>query len=334
MASEMKKESRFLDFFRRDSKIIIAVVLGFIILALGALGVIWAINNDFALGDPIIASFAGGKVHLSDYNERAYALTRSGSVDKPTKIDDSIKDSVLNDTINQKVLEKEVSDRGLSATDGQLTDKAKTLFADYDTVDTDMQRVLKDFSKLAVYQDILRDKVLTVSEGYYIACRYDRALQSDYDGKTAEAAALTEKQKAYAETYCNGVYDRLNSGKSGFDKELADIKADPILGDKSWDPWKMTLGRTITKEDNASNYLLGSTVMTTLNTPEFSQKGVYKPFVAKVQKDPHSSDQADGMFVVAGFTSDRKMGVTNDFDSWVANLVKSKNVKTYLNRIG
>jgi len=351
-----------LDFFINHSK---KVMIGLICLAvLVSAGVIAAYllkgsgekkqEEVVDTVNPVVAEVGGEKVYLKEYKERGFAASGGlGTLDKPI-IDENIQTSVLNDLGDLRIIEKELKKRNLSVTDAEVLAEAKKVFKDYDTKTADIQKVYKRYVLLRVERAKLTSAVVSWKEGYALICLFSRTDALDVK-RDLDTAAVKARDKEYAASYCKAAKQRLETGQTKFEDELAKIKADPTLGDDRWKPMHMSMGFEIKKGD----LFLGSYLPYDLSKKMSNTKNTYQFLTLNWPKDDGQADDIDqgeklntitatGGTQTSGqnqggetedvaygvaHTTDGYNGETTDFIAWLRQKESQYNMKTYPERI-
>lgn len=364
-----------------SKKVIIGLVL-FSVLISGALlgAALYNKSKREVAIDPIVAEVAGEKVHLSEYKARLVVTAGSENVlasiateivdDTPTKTVESIttktfKEPVLNEIVELKIVNKELKKRNINISDAELVQEAKSTFKDYDSKSSSAQKDYRDYVRLKIGKNKLLEKVVNWKEGYTLYCYFDRADQPDMSGKI-EATSLRAKQEPYAKEYCTKAKERLEAGTSNYQDELAKLTADPVIGETSWQPYKMPFGKELVKDKFSSDYFHPAydlynrllalsneknkfyllTTQDMVNKPKesstsakdspASEKGAVKVGadrqLSNEEKATQSQETKDAMYMLVYIKNGNK-GETNDFVKWLKDRWGDYKVKTYIERI-
>lgn len=277
----------------------------------------------------IVATVGDEKIYLKDYNRMFLVVTKKETPQSPSSAS-NLKKLILDQTINLKIIDKELVAKNITISEDEITAEAKKIFKDYDTIDKSSQSAYRDYAKLTLGTKKLSEKVLTWKEGSALFCRFDRADQDDMKDKP-ETVALKEKQRTYADKYCQEVRERLEKKQSTFPAELARIKADTTIGESIWNPYSTVFGLTFNKErfspDNFS-----------FAYDEYEQIAKLKSdkeenYYLLTIKDKLSKEKEDAYFAVVNLKKEGNNGEAADIETWFKDKRSQYNVKTYIERI-
>lgn len=354
MGKETKEKGELFDFFINHSKKAFIGILLLVLFALIAatIGLFYGGSKIMVDESNVVAEVAGEKIYLDEYRERLFAANGGyGTPENPQiyAATESIKESVLTDLADSRIIDKELIKNNLSVSDAELTAEAKKVFKDYDTRDKDVQNAYKKYVSLRIGKAKLAEKVVSWREGYVLLCLYTRADMPDMASKP-DSASIKARDKAYAEEYCKAAKQRLESGQSNFTQELEKLKADATLGLERWKPMNMTVGSELKKTDLTAQASLpydltnkmsenkNTFQFLTLEWPENLEKVDVgeKPnsFTAKESagSKPAQEKGKDVGYGVA-YTSSGYTGQASSFMSWLTQKQSEYKVKTYIERI-
>lgn len=286
------------------------------------------LNNDSK--NPVVAEVAGEKVYLTDYNEMLFTATRKGTPESPVS-NPSLKELILNQAVNLKIIDKELTAKGITLSEEEIITEAKKIYPSYDAASELIKLAYRDFARLGLGSKKLSEKVLTWKEGFSLFCRFDRADQDDMVGKPKEARAFKVKQRKYAQKYCQGAKDRLENKSASYEEELARVKADATIGESVWKPYSMAFGVMFNKDRfSPENF--------SFVYDEYEQISKIKPekkdnFYTLTIKDMLSKDKGNAFFAVVYLKGVGNEGEAIDMETWFKEKRSQYNVKTYIERI-
>uniref|UniRef100_A0A7C4TLE1 PpiC domain-containing protein n=1 Tax=candidate division WWE3 bacterium TaxID=2053526 RepID=A0A7C4TLE1_UNCKA len=300
-----------------------------VLMVLVCLGILYYESND----ENIVAIVNGKKITKEEYNKWAYATTFLGDVNSPQGLDDYNKASILDEMVEAEIINEESSKQSVTVSSTEVEERSKQDFPNYENVTGEEKSALESRAKYFVQLEKLKEINLGWREGYYFLCRYDRYLQDDYVGKQEAANQLKSTQQPYSQKYCADLKTRISQNSDTFEKEFAAIRSDKTIGEESWKPFQMTLGRSFGKENyNPSNFIIGSNLFDQINGVE-NKAGVYGPVEVKVTVNNEGTEQTEGAYAVYYLSGKGGSGQINNFEKWVENLVKDANPTLYPERI-
>jgi hypothetical protein len=272
------------------------------------------INKDNEPSSDVVATVDGEDITLKDYKERLF-VKRGGTPENPVGLDDFIKEPILNELVNQKIIEKELEKKNIVIPEAEISKKTKELNKDIATLTGTAKEAFRDASMFVLGQEKLIGKVLTWKEGYVLYCRFDNP-----DSKKV--------QKSYAKKYCQDMLTRLESGKSTYEKERKSIAADSKIGDKAWRPKFIDFGAKLSKN---------VPFITTSSGDEFEQIDAIETagehrFITVRGSQPDNKGK-ELSYAIVYLKDEGNTGETTDFEKWLKDKWKEYNVKTYIERV-
>jgi len=278
----------------------------------------------------VVATVGDEKVYLKDYKEMLFTVTGKGTPENPVA-NPSLRELALDQAVNLRIVNKELIAEGITLSENEIVTQAKKTFSGYDAANESVKTAYRDLARSELGEKKLGEKVLTWKEGFALYCRFDRADQDDMAGKTVEAKAFKEKQRAYAEQYCQDMKDRLEKGSSSFKDEYLRLKADTTIGEEAWKPYSTAFGvvfdqTTYTPKRFSFEY------------DDYDQISKLKPdkennFYTLTIKDKLRKDKGDSLFAVVNLKKSGNTGETSDMETWFKEKRNQYNVKTYIERI-
>lgn len=352
-----EKKTSFIDRLMQHSKKIIIGVVAFAVVVSGGL-VGLALYNKNSVDPNVVAEVGGEKIYLTEYKERLFAA--GGGYGSPTNPQpgtaaNTIKESVLNELVDLKIIEKELAKRNITISSNELVQEAKNTFQDYEKRDSNSQKSFRDYVRLKVGKSKLLSEVVNWKEGFALYCMFNRADMTDMKDNP-EAASKRVKDEAYAKDYCMKMKERLETSKSNFKEELAKLTADPEIGEPAWRPYSMAYGEELVKGSNSlgGEKSVGSPSSSTgvssgqnsvkagynvaSNLPELSSLSIEKnkyhflTIQQDITNEKKESDRRNTMFAVV-YIKDGNNGETANFDKWLKDKQSEYGVKTYVERI-
>lgn len=318
---------------KEERKILItAIIAG--VLMIGGLLVYLAMVEQQA---NTVATVKGKKITLDDYKSKVYAVTGEGTAQKPTGLDQYIKEPLLEELIFEKLAEEELKKNGLKITEAEIEKKSKELNSKYSTLGNREKSAIDKQAAFKVMIEKLENNIVTWREGQYLLCRYDRYVQSDMAKTPEKAQELKQKQEKYSEEYCKGVKERIASGSSDYQTEKKKLLEDPVIGNASWLPFSMTLAHEFNQENFGSDqFVIGSDLRDKILASNKSKK-VSDPVKIKVVKGENEKEKIDGAFAVILLENKGKDGSTINLDKYLEEsyqkLSKEGQIKKFEERI-
>lgn len=346
--STSKRKFDIIDSLMGHSKKIITVFVALVVISsiLFVGGKIYLKKFGPVAGDPnVVAEVNGEKIYLKEYKERLFGATSVGTPENPGLLNESIKEPVLDELIELRVVKKELAQRNIEITDDELTQEAKKVYKDYDKSDESAQKAFKNYLKLKVGKDKLLSNVMTWREGFALYCRFDRAYDADMQTNPASAQALLVKQTAYAGDYCQKAKSRLESGKSDYDNELTQLKADSVIGEAAWKPAYISFGDKFDQKSFTTGFKSGLDFLDQLKKLDYNKSGYYLVDVKRLTSKQGNMDQggakkiteveAGTKVALALIYLDGKgnNGQSVNFDEWIQEKVNQLSTKKYIERI-
>ncbi|HZJ18495.1 MAG TPA: hypothetical protein VFD45_02670 [Patescibacteria group bacterium] len=282
--------------------------------------------------NPVIAEVGEDKIYLSDYKERLFAATKQGTLENPNFIDNHLKESILNELIELKILDKNLSPDSISKDEVHKA-AIKHAGGNYSSGDEKVKKAYENYVQLGIERSIINKDKVEWKEGFVLFCMYDRAYQGDYRQRKIEAAFLLKEQTAYAIDYCNKTKNRLEAG-STYEKELVALEKDPVLGNSVWLPQYFVSFGLVFNKDNfdkfhfpAQNDLLNKIAALE------NSKGKYSIVTIKATEtlEDYSIEGKDVWNAVV-FIKDENFGA-NDYSLWLEEQKNKLRVKTYIEKI-
>lgn len=343
-----------------NKRLIILVSLAVVLVAGIIVAAFLFIKKDKVTDTNVVAEVAGEKIYLDEYKERLFAAQGGlGSPKAPLVYEATggIKESVLNDVAELKVIDKELAKRNITISDEELAQEARNVFKDYRLRDVESQKAYRKYVRLKIGRDRLMTGVVSWKEGYVLYCYFHRADMDDFINKP-EASTKKQTDKAYAQDYCSKAQQRLETGQSDFQNELAKVKADPQIGENAWKPYYMAFGLEIKKDSftdtpspayDLSNRLseLGNDkgkyyLLTLQDKPSQPQNGGGAGSVeldtqgtanANKESNPTSKQKEEDALFAVVFVKDGHKGEADNFKKWLEERKQEYSVKTYIERI-
>jgi len=323
--------------------VVIGVVVGGIYLYPNYFSPSNIINQNKEAASDVVATVDGENIYLKDYKERLFATTGSGTPEDPGSLDEHFKEPVLNDLVNLKIIDKELAKRNITVTDAELATAAKSTFVNYDSSESNIQKIYRNFVRLKVGRNKLQSSMLTWREGYVLFCRFDRAYALDMKDKEQKADNLIAKQKSYAGEYCQKAKSRLASGQTDFDKELKSLKADKVIGSSAWKPYTVAFGNKFDREF-FSQGREGEDLDFLSQLDKLDYKSGAGFYILDIKEDLSKRQGAivklgvrqgtrDVMKALVYLNGKGNDGETISFDKWIAGKALEYDIKKYPERI-
>ncbi len=348
--------------------LIAAAVLAVLVLAVGGFFGYRAYKKTkvASVTDPnVVATINGENIYLKDFKARLFAA--EGGIGTPVqpfigKSTKGIEESVLNDLVDLKIIDKQLAKDNIVISDSELAAEAKKIFKDYDQRDAIAQKAYRDYVSLQAGKNKLITNDTSWKEGYVLFCLFNRSQMSDKISQPNNAQMFAQ-DKDYAKDYCTKAEDRLKAGQSSFQDELAKVTADPRLGESAWKPEVMSYGLEINQDtllhDPAPEYDLRNVLFSLSNdsnkfylltlkehvskTSTFNDGGVKlseptgnQNTTGRVSQKPNSSQQSQGgqdISYAVAYVKDGHTGEIKDFNEWLKNKYQEYHVKLYIERV-
>jgi hypothetical protein len=180
------------------------------------------------VGGDVIALVGGEKITKSDLNARIFGMSNfEGSVDNPPNIGDDEKKDLLKELIEWKIIEDEAKKKNISVTKDELNSYILENVENYEQMDGDVKKVVDDYQYHKLLINKLEERLTTQASGKYLIARFDRQIESDATKNDQEAI---NKDKEYAKTLVDSIWDRLNSKQINFDQAIQIINNDRTIG--------------------------------------------------------------------------------------------------------
>lgn len=329
---EKKEKASIIDYPINHSKKIITGLVCITLLATVAILGAFGLKGNNGLNNPVVAEVGGDKIYLKEYKERLFATTKAGTPEAPIGINETIKLPILSELVDIRIIENELSSRGIALTEGEITEAAKKTFGDYARGTDSMKEAYKNYVKFSLGKEKLAQKAVAQKEGFVLYCRYDLDEVLTFKGKESEAAGLRNKQKTYATDYCQKSKERLEKGTTDYTKEMEALKADTVIGRPAWGTTKPLFGLEFNKNLFVPNIF-------NIGYDDYDQiKNLKKPgysILTVSMKDVEGIDNSnpDKTLALVYIKDAGTTGDIVDLNLWIENKRKESNTKIYAERI-
>lgn len=310
----------------------IALVISVIILSVLAVIVTF---QDSLFDGKVLAVVGDKKIYENDLNESIYGLGFLGSLSEPQETSTEVKKQLLDDLIEYEILEKKAEELGITVADEKIESYAKETVVNYENLISSQKEIVKKNAKLALLRNLVKDKILTWSEGKLLICSFYLHYYGPPSDKTeAEREALIPKDKEYAKNKAQELYDAVSSGKMTFDQAMNVIKNDSVVGNVAWKPYTMTFTSEFTKEDSIEQAFPNNAPEFWKQVAEAEEGTLSEPILVKIKLNEDTSVGKDGELVDGAYLlvdkKDGNRGEAYSYDEWLKAQKDKYKVKTYL----
>lgn len=315
----------------KNKLVVFSFIAVLLVAAASASGYFWFTKSSENATNPVVAEVGKDKIYLNEYNDRLNTSAMQTGASESNKNMSGAKETVLDELVDTKIVEKELKSRNITVTDDELAKKANEVFPNYDKQSDAKKQTFKKYVWLTVGNEKLKETVSTWKKGFILYCRYDQTNQmsspNPSEQEKAEQTKKKETSKAYAKDYCEKMKERLAKGQSDYQKELENIMTDKTIGAESFNPYRVNYGNQFDKE----SFTL---VTFQMYYDDFQQiQGLKSNNSYYLLNLKNTEDKKDWLYGVVYLSSEGKDGETADYGTWFNNLRDKSGVKVYKERI-
>lgn len=259
-------------------------------------------------GDPnTLVAIAGRNITKTDLSEKLWEINFKGEKDSPEISSESQKETWLNYLVEMAIIEKEAENRGITASDEEISKKITANVKDYEKYTAEQKDAVGKTARLEVLRDKVKAVVLSYRSGKAVVVRFDRQLA---EGKAEDIAS----DKAYATTLKDSIYADLTAGKITIEQAMAKADNDPRIGKSAFGGNNVLFSHTFTKETSQPGALLFGNQTFTRAIEKVGKGKLSSPVTLKVKKA--GGAEVDGIYVIAK-VDESYDGETWDYEEWL-----------------